>query len=224
MSKPSGPAEREAIGRYRVTRRLGQGGMASCMLPTTTVSSVTWPSSGSATLPDIRRCASACCAKPGPPDASITPTSAMSTSSRRRGGSSTSSWSCWRARHSSSEAVGPGACVRNGGVRFTKFLQLLGQHQKVGAWHFAPTSVNARVGQELFAVNRGGEDHTFTEVESSGAGSFRTSSQVCRCRRRSASRSPRATSSLPAGQPPMTSKRRAPSCTSAASIPGRARS
>jgi non-specific serine/threonine protein kinase len=27
MSKPSGPAEPEAIGRYRVTRRLGQGGM-----------------------------------------------------------------------------------------------------------------------------------------------------------------------------------------------------
>jgi plastocyanin len=67
-------------------------------------------------------------------------------------------------------AVGPGTCIRNGGVRFAKFLQLLGQHQKVGAWAFAPTSVNARVGQELFAVNRGGEVHTFTEVEEFGGG------------------------------------------------------
>jgi plastocyanin len=68
------------------------------------------------------------------------------------------------------EAVGAGTCIRNGGVQFAKFLQLLGQHQKVGAWHFAPTSVNAKVGQELLAVNRGGEDHSFTEVEEFGGG------------------------------------------------------
>jgi plastocyanin len=68
------------------------------------------------------------------------------------------------------EAVGAGTCIRNGGVRFAKFLQLLGQHQKVGAWLFAPTSVNAKVGQELLAVNRGGEVHTFTEVEEFGGG------------------------------------------------------
>jgi hypothetical protein len=68
------------------------------------------------------------------------------------------------------EAVGAGTCIRNGGVQFAKFLQLLGQHQKVGAWHFAPTSVNAKVGQELLAVNRGGEEHTFTEVEEFGGG------------------------------------------------------
>jgi plastocyanin len=67
-------------------------------------------------------------------------------------------------------AVGPGTCIRNGGVRFTKFLALLGEHQKVGGWQFAPTSVNARVGQELLAVNRGGEEHTFTEVEEFGGG------------------------------------------------------
>ena len=67
-------------------------------------------------------------------------------------------------------AVGPGTCLRDGGVRFTKFLRLLGQHQKVGAWHFAPMAVSARVGQELLAVNRGGEVHTFTEVEEFGGG------------------------------------------------------
>ena len=68
------------------------------------------------------------------------------------------------------QAVGPGTCTRDGGVRFAKFLELLGKHQKVGAWHNAPSSLNARVGQELFAVNRGGEVHTFTEVEAFGGG------------------------------------------------------
>jgi hypothetical protein len=67
-------------------------------------------------------------------------------------------------------ALGAGTCSRNGGVRFAKFLQLLGKHQKVGSWHFAPASLNVRVGQELLAVNRGGEDHTFTEVEEFGGG------------------------------------------------------
>ncbi len=68
------------------------------------------------------------------------------------------------------EAVGSGTCVRNGGVRFTRFLRQLGNHQKVGAWHFAPSSVNARVGQELLALNNGWEVHTFTEVEEFGGG------------------------------------------------------
>ena len=67
-------------------------------------------------------------------------------------------------------AIGAGTCVRNGGVKFAKFLQLLGKHQKVGAWHFAPAVLNVRVGQELLAVNRGGEEHTFTEVEEFGGG------------------------------------------------------
>jgi plastocyanin len=67
-------------------------------------------------------------------------------------------------------AIGPGTCLRQGGVRFPKFLTLLGQHQKVGAWNFAPPALNVRVGQELLAVNQGGEVHTFTEVEEFGGG------------------------------------------------------
>jgi hypothetical protein len=67
-------------------------------------------------------------------------------------------------------ALGEGSCVRNGGVEFAKFLQLLGNHQKVGSWHFSPASLNVRVGQELLAVNRGGEVHTFTEVAEFGGG------------------------------------------------------
>jgi hypothetical protein len=67
-------------------------------------------------------------------------------------------------------AIGAGTCSRQGGLDFTKFLALLGKHQQVGAWHFAPSTVNARVGQELVASNGGGEVHTFTEVEEFGGG------------------------------------------------------
>jgi hypothetical protein len=66
--------------------------------------------------------------------------------------------------------LGAGACVRNGGVTFDNFLRLLGEHQKVGSWHNAPGTLNVRVGQTLEAVNRGGEEHTFTEVEAFGGG------------------------------------------------------
>ena len=62
------------------------------------------------------------------------------------------------------------SCIRPGGVTFEQFLDLLGKHQTVGAWRFSPAVVNARVGQTLLAVNRGGEEHTFTEVEEFGGG------------------------------------------------------
>jgi hypothetical protein len=67
-------------------------------------------------------------------------------------------------------AIGPGTCIRQGGLEFAKFIALLGKHQKVGAWNFAPPTLSARVGQELLAVNNGGEVHTFTEVEEFGGG------------------------------------------------------
>ena len=66
--------------------------------------------------------------------------------------------------------LGPGSCVRNGGVTFEKFLEQLGAHQKVGGWQFAPPQTHARVGDVLLAVNRGGEVHTFTEVAAFGGG------------------------------------------------------
>ncbi|HEX3160712.1 MAG TPA: hypothetical protein VHQ45_19485 [Gemmatimonadaceae bacterium] len=64
----------------------------------------------------------------------------------------------------------PAACVRNGGVTFEHFIAQLTKHQKVGAWHFAPPNMHVAVGDVLLAVNRGGEDHTFTEVEEFGGG------------------------------------------------------
>ena len=68
------------------------------------------------------------------------------------------------------DAVGPGTCTRAGGVRFDDFIRLLGRHQAVGAWRFAPATVHARVGEMLLAVNRGGEVHTFTQVAEFGGG------------------------------------------------------
>lgn len=67
-------------------------------------------------------------------------------------------------------AIGPGTCSRPGGVRFESFVAELTRHHSAGAWHFAPSQVNMHVGQELVANNRGGETHTFTEVEEFGGG------------------------------------------------------
>jgi len=67
-------------------------------------------------------------------------------------------------------ALGAGACTRSGGVRFDTFLEQLGRHHSIGAWHFAPSNVTMKVGELLVATNRGGEVHTFTEVEEFGGG------------------------------------------------------
>jgi plastocyanin len=66
--------------------------------------------------------------------------------------------------------LGPGGCTRNGGITFTDFIAQLTANQSVGAWHFSPPTMNVSVGQTLVAINRGGEEHTFTEVEQFGGG------------------------------------------------------
>ena len=66
--------------------------------------------------------------------------------------------------------LGAGACVRSGGVTFAHFIDQVTQKGEAPAWRFAPTNVQARVGQTLLAINRGGEEHTFTEVEEFGGG------------------------------------------------------
>jgi len=64
----------------------------------------------------------------------------------------------------------PSACLRNGGVTFQEFVAQLQRHQRAGAWHFAPPSLTVPEGSTLTAINRGGEVHTFTEVEHFGGG------------------------------------------------------
>jgi plastocyanin len=66
--------------------------------------------------------------------------------------------------------LGPGMCVRAGGVKFDDFIAQLTRLTFVGSWHFAPPRANATVGQTFVVINRGGEVHTFTEVEEFGGG------------------------------------------------------
>ena len=66
--------------------------------------------------------------------------------------------------------VGPGACTRNGGVKFDQFIAQLTQMQRAPGWRFSPDNVTLRVGDILAATNFGGEGHTFTEVEEFGGG------------------------------------------------------
>jgi len=68
-------------------------------------------------------------------------------------------------------AFGPGTCLRaNGGVSVDTFLRVLGHAGKIGSWSFVPAAVQLKDGQEFQAVNRGGEVHTFTEVDEFGGG------------------------------------------------------
>jgi plastocyanin len=75
-------------------------------------------------------------------------------------------------------AIGPGTCVRNGGILFDRFIELLTRHHSVDAWHFTPPQAQMEVGDELRAVNNGGETHTFTEVEDFGGGINATLNQL----------------------------------------------
>jgi len=67
-------------------------------------------------------------------------------------------------------AIGPGTCLRSGGVSFDEFVAQLTKHGAIGAWHFAPPNANVRVGQTFLATNNGGEVHTFTQVAEFGGG------------------------------------------------------
>jgi len=65
---------------------------------------------------------------------------------------------------------GVGTCVRNGGRNLFDFIGEVTAKGEAGAWRFASSHIEARVGQTLLAVNNGGEKHTFTEVRQFGGG------------------------------------------------------
>jgi hypothetical protein len=68
-----------------------------------------------------------------------------------------------------SQAIGPGACARNGGLTFAKFVARLSDGG-ARSWRFAPEHLKLGTGGTIKAINRGGEFHTFTEVASFGGG------------------------------------------------------
>jgi len=66
--------------------------------------------------------------------------------------------------------LGPNSCVGHGGVTFDNFIAQLTRMERVPSWFFAPPNATARVGDEFVVFNRGGETHTFTEVDEFGGG------------------------------------------------------
>jgi hypothetical protein len=66
--------------------------------------------------------------------------------------------------------LGDGACVRNGGMAFEKFIGKLVRKGTVASWRFAPERLKLANGGTITAKNRGGEFHTFTEVAAYGGG------------------------------------------------------
>jgi plastocyanin len=68
-------------------------------------------------------------------------------------------------------AIGPGTCVgAGGGMPFNQFVAILTQLGFAGPWRFSPPVANVTVGQSFAATNKGGEVHTFTEVQQFGGG------------------------------------------------------
>jgi plastocyanin len=67
-------------------------------------------------------------------------------------------------------ALGAGTCTKQGNVTFAQFNNELTASQHVAAWQFVPAALTVRVGQSITAVNDGGEEHTFTEVDQFGGG------------------------------------------------------
>jgi hypothetical protein len=67
-------------------------------------------------------------------------------------------------------AIGPGTCTKDGTTTFQAFIGQLLAQGRAPAWRFAPAQLNLDAGGTLQANNRGGEDHTFTEVANFGGG------------------------------------------------------
>ena len=64
----------------------------------------------------------------------------------------------------------PNACVGNGHVTFDRFVAELTRTRQAAQWRFDPSKVELDRHDNLIAVNRGGEVHTFTRVAKFGGG------------------------------------------------------
>jgi hypothetical protein len=67
-------------------------------------------------------------------------------------------------------AIGPGTCVKEGSTTFSEFIGQLLSQGRAPAWRFAPEQLKLAADGTLEAPNKGGEDHTFTEVANFGGG------------------------------------------------------
>lgn len=55
-------------------------------------------------------------------------------------------------------------------MKFSEFLDQLASHGQAAAWGFSPEQLGLSPTGTLAATNRGGEDHTFTELQAFGGG------------------------------------------------------
>lgn len=67
-------------------------------------------------------------------------------------------------------ALGAGTCTGTGSMTLAQFNSELQATGQVAAWQFVPAALTIRVGQTIAAMNVGGEEHTFTEVDNFGGG------------------------------------------------------
>ena len=66
--------------------------------------------------------------------------------------------------------LGDGACVGNGHTTFDEFIAELAATQDAHKWRNQPVQAQLNIGRPTIVENRGGEDHTFTEVAEFGGG------------------------------------------------------
>lgn len=64
----------------------------------------------------------------------------------------------------------PTICIKQGHVPFDRFIAELTQTQHAAQWRFAQQNVELTPGANVFALNEGGEVHTFTRVAQFGGG------------------------------------------------------
>ena len=64
----------------------------------------------------------------------------------------------------------PTICIKQGHVPFDRFIAELTRTRHAAQWHFAPQNVELGSGESVFALNEGGEVHTFTRVAQFGGG------------------------------------------------------
>ena len=64
----------------------------------------------------------------------------------------------------------PTICIKQGHVPFDRFIAELTATQNAAQWRFGPKNVELNPGENVFALNVGGEVHTFTRVAQFGGG------------------------------------------------------
>lgn len=67
-------------------------------------------------------------------------------------------------------AFGPGACIGDGDTTVEELVAQLEADKDAPKWRFARERFSIKASRHIVAPNRGGEFHTFTEVENFGGG------------------------------------------------------